>query len=462
MSKSLFSDFESVSSKQWKQKIQVDLKGADYNETLLWQSLEGIHVKPFYHSDDFETPPRSIPGHPAQWKIAQTVFIDKTHVARSLALDAISRGAECIEFIADEEFEIQALFEGFNFEECEIRFRLNFLKQEFYADLIRFLKSNKASAKYSIDLLGNLAQSGNWFHSNEKDHQILTELLSGFPDASILGVNSGIFQNAGANMVQQIAYSVAQATEYLHFIEERNVKNTNNTINPSITFNVSIGSNYFFEIAKIRALRLVYASIASEFGFEPKCDVFAKPSFRNKTIYDYNMNMLRTTTECMSGILGGANTIGNLAYDAVYHKSNEFGERISRNQLLILKSESYFDTVENTADGSYYVEKLTDELAEKSLALFKEIEHGGGFLKMLRTGTLQKKIKENADKELRHYDSGDNKLVGTTHFINDQDQMKDELELYPFLKTNVRKTEVEPIIPKRISEKVEQERLDNE
>jgi methylmalonyl-CoA mutase len=172
--------------------------------------------------------------------------------------------------------------------------------------------------------------------------------------------------------------------------------------------------------------------------------------------------MLRTTTECMSAIIGGADAIANLPYDALYHKDNEFGDRIARNQLLILKNESYFDKVNNPADGSYYIENLTNQLAEKSLALFKDIEANGGFLKQLNDGIIKRKIQESADTAQELFDSGKEILLGTNKHPNKQDKMKHDLELFPFVKVKPRKTLITPIIEKRLAEKIEQERLDLE
>jgi methylmalonyl-CoA mutase len=164
----------------------------------------------------------------------------------------------------------------------------------------------------------------------------------------------------------------------------------------------------------------------------------------------------------MSAILGGADTICNLPYDALYHKSNEFGERIARNQLLILKHESYFDKVSNPADGAYYIESLTTQLAEKALDLFKSLEAGGGFLKQLKEHTIQKKIKESAKKEQELFNAHKEVLVGTNKYINKEDKMKDDMEIFPFIKTDARKTLLEPIIEKRLSEALEQKRLKDE
>ncbi len=164
----------------------------------------------------------------------------------------------------------------------------------------------------------------------------------------------------------------------------------------------------------------------------------------------------------MSAILGGANAIANLPYDAIYHKDNEFGDRIARNQLLVLKHESHFDKVNNPADGAYYIEELTQQLAEKALELFKDIEKNGGLINQLIDGTIQRKINESAAKEQDLFDSGKEVLLGTNKYPNKNDRMKHDLELFPFVKQNSRKTLITPIIEKRLAEKLEQERLSQE
>jgi len=450
----MFDEFDPVSAKQWKQKIQFDLKGADYNDALIWQSPEGIHVKPFYHRDDFSTPFAPIPGHPRQWKIAQAVFIDDEAIARSLALDSAIRGAEAICFTADKVFDFKKLFLDFPFGKVTIYFQFGFLDADFTNQLISYLSEKNTRSFYNIDLLGNLAKSGNWYHNKNKDHQQLETILSAYPSEEIISIDTSLYQNAGANSVQQLAYALAHANEYLnHFDKNDKLK---------VTFKVAVGSNYFFEIAKIRALRILYATLATEYGIQETCHILASPTRRNKTVYEYNSNMLRTTTEAMSAILGGADAVCNQPYDALYHKSNEFGERISRNQLLVLKSESYFDQVSNIADGSYYIESLTNDLAQKALELFKEIEKTGGFLKQLLAGAIQKKIKESAQKEQQLFDEGKLILVGSNKYVNTNDRMKDHLELYPFVKRNPRKTILEPILEKRLSEELEQQRLNDE
>ncbi|MGF1560538.1 MAG: methylmalonyl-CoA mutase subunit beta [Flavobacteriaceae bacterium] len=458
--KKLFSEFQEVSSKAWKQKIQVDLKGADYNQTLVWESPEGIKVKPFYNHEDLVGADVSSSKMVGSWKIGHTIFAGNATMANARAREFLKRGVEAILFIVpSEEIEIATLLKGIDIELVPVYFELQFLSSNYIKSIFDYSQKNSERIHLNIDIVGNLAKSGNWFHNLEKDHETVWDILR-FGFSHSLKVDTSLYQNAGANMVQQLAYALAHANEYLNRFENMVEVKTQRSL--AICFKVSVGSNYFFEIAKLRALRLLWKTLAAEYGFSAHCHIMAHPTARNKTLYDYNTNMLRTTTECMSAVLGGADVVFNLPYDAMYHKTNEFGDRIAVNQLLVLKNESYLDRVGNAADGAFYLETLTRQLAEKALQLFKEIEKAGGFLKQLKDHTIQKKIKESAQKEQERFDSGKEILVGTNKYENRTDKMKDDLELYPFVKTKGRKTLLEPIIEKRLAEAMEQKRLDNE
>ncbi|MFT0715798.1 methylmalonyl-CoA mutase subunit beta [Flagellimonas lutimaris] len=455
----LFNEFPEVSAKQWKQKIQMDLKGADYNETLVWESLEGINVKPFYHQEDLKNIPTYSLPKDHDWSVGQSIYVGDTQKANTKALEIMEKGVESLVFtIPNEKTDFEVLFKGINPEGLELYFNFDFLALEPIKKLVSLLKDKKAKAHLNIDLINHLAKDGNWYHNMEKDHELLTELVSlGTSNISIIGVDLSLYQNSGANMVQQLAYGLAHANEYLNHITLNGAEKS-----LPITFKVAVGSNYFFEIAKIKALRWLWNSLAAEYGIKSNCTILAIPSKRNKTLYDYNVNMLRTTSECMSAVLGGADTVCNLAYDAIYHKDNEFGERIARNQLLLLKEEGYFTEASQFADGAYYIESLTNQLAEKALVLFKQIEKAGGFLDSLKKGMVQRKIKESAEKEQHLFDEGKIVSLGTNKYQNPQDRMKDNLELYPFVKTKARKTIIEPIIEKRLAEASEQKRLNDE
>jgi len=460
MSKSLFNEFEGVSSKAWKQKIQVDLKGADYNATLIYKNNEGIDVKPFYHADEFDSLPEVSESKATEWKICQSIDVSEAKEANSKAIDAIERGAESILFqIKTETISLEGLLKNIDTKKIPIEIKCNFLSEDFIkkAHLVIASKAKQPLTYFHTDIIGYLAKTGNWFNNLKEDYTKFEGIIN---RTNQLSIDLSLYQNAGATIAQQLAYGLAHANEYLNKLDNVIESNAKRSLN--VTFNVSVGSNYFFETAKLRALRQLWEAVASEYGVNTNCKIIATPSKRNKTIYDYNINMLRTTTECMSAVLGGANTIYNLPYDALYHSSNEFGDRIARNQLLVLKQESYFDKVNNPSDGAYYIESLTEQLSEKALQIFKTIEANGGFLQQLKEGTIQRKIKESAAKEQADFDSGKLTLLGTNKHPNSADKMKNELEISPFLKIKKRKTLIEPIIEKRLSEKLEINRLEKE
>jgi len=445
----LFNEFIGTSSAAWKQKIQVDLKGADYNETLLWKTNEGITVKPFYSKEDRTNTKLNLPKK--GFNICQTIFVDNEKIANSLALDALKRGATSIQFISTKPFNCSLLLKNIDINTILIYFKFQFLPPVFLVELSKFINPNKTFIQ--LDIIGNLAENGNWFMNLKEDFKQLDFILKS--NKTCVSVSSDLYQNAGATIVQQLAYTLAHANEYLnHFGKD---------IAEKIHFTFSAGSNYFFEIAKLRAFRILWATLLKEYDQENnEVHIFTQPSLRNKTLYDYNINMLRTTTEYMSAILGGSNTVSSISYDAMYHKSNEFGERIARNQLLILQQESYLEEAQNFADGTYYIESITHQLAEKALTLFKQIEKGGGFLKQLKAGIIQKKIAESVAKEEEDFHAKRIILLGTNMQPNKNDIMKNELELFPFIKQRNIKTLIVPINRKRLSEIMEKERLEKE
>ena len=445
----LFNEFIGTSSAAWKQKIQVDLKGADYNETLLWKTNEGITVKPFYSKEDRTNTKLNLPKK--GFNICQTIFVDNEKIANSLALDALKRGATSIQFISTKPFNCSLLLKNIDINTILIYFKFQFLPPVFLVELSKFINPNKTFIQ--LDIIGNLAENGNWFMNLKEDFKQLDFILKS--NKTCVSVSSDLYQNAGATIVQQLAYTLAHANEYLnHFGKD---------IAEKIHFTFSAGSNYFFEIAKLRAFRILWATLLKEYDQENnEVHIFTQPSLRNKTLYDYNINMLRTTTEYMSAILGGSNTVSSISYDAMYHKSNEFGERIARNQLLILQQESYLEEAQNFADGTYYIESITHQLAEKALTLFKQIEKGGGFLKQLKAGIIQKKIAESVAKEEEDFHAKRIILLGTNMQPNKNDIMKNELDLFPFIKQRNIKTLIVPINRKRLSEIMEKERLEKE
>jgi len=452
----LFENFKTISEKEWKQKIQYDLKGKDYNEEVVWNSPEGIKVKPFYHADDLEHV-KVKTSQISSWSIGQSIYAGNAIMANEKALKSIQKGAEAIQFlIPDTTIDIAVILNNIDLNIVKVYLNMQFLSKE-YIDKILVKVSQSKNVHLQIDPIGNLARSGNWYDTMSADIDLVEGLISKDIE-NLLCVDVSLYENAGADMVQQLAYGMSHANEYLNILEEKGalykLKN--------IDFKVAVGGNYFFEIAKLKALRNLWEILANAYEVSIPCHITTEPSKRNKTIYDYNVNMLRTTTECMSAVLGGADTVFNLNYNAVYKKDNEFADRIALNQLILLKEESYFDKVENPSAGSYYIETITSQLAEKALILFKSIEKDGGFLKQLKNHTIQNRIADGARKQQEKFNERKIVLVGTNAFQNEDDKMNQELELYPFVKKNPRKTLITPIIEKRLAEELEQNRLSHE
>jgi len=453
MDQKLFNDFEPVASKQWKNLIQYDLKGADYNETLLWETAESLKIKPFYHNDEDYTLLNPNTKN-TTFKITQDIFVHDLQKSIYRANNAIQRGAESLKFIIpNDTVDTIALLTAIENQTISIYIAFEFLNESYIQTIDNWAVNTKLNIYFLIDVIGYTAEEGNWYTNQKQDIATFKNLYNTVKNCQVTSINASLYQNAGATITQQLAFTLAHINEYFNTIEN---------FNKTIVVEVAVGTNYFFEIAKLRALRVLFSSLQEVYKTKANLHILASPTKRNKTIYDYNTNMLRTTTECMSAIIGGADAVINLPYDAIFHKNNEFGDRISRNQLLVLKNESYLDKVNNPADGAYYIEYLTENLAENALELFKKIESHNGLIEGLTNGAIQKLINEAATKEQELFDTGKEVLLGTNKYPNKADKMKDDLELFPFVKKQQGKKAINPIIEKRLAEKMEQDRLEQE
>lgn len=439
MSNFFINEFPPSSSAAWKQKIQFALDGADYNQTLLTKTNEGITISPFYHLDTFEK--LSIPLPKEDYKICTKITISSEETANLEALTAVEKGATAILFEASKPLNAALLFHNLLSKNIEFHFKFNFLDEDVINELVLKLADEKIYI--NIDIIGNLARTGNWYSSLKKDNSILENLIKKNPDSFIISVDVGIYQNAGANTVQQVAYALAHANEYLTLF--------GGEIAHRIQFKFATGSNYFFEIAKIRAFRYVYNLILSKYNTTAIAKVYAEPSLRNKTLVGATINTLRTTTESMSAILGGATTIA----------TDFTSVKFTQNKQPILKEKRTIKGAQHIATDTYYIEYVTKQLAEKALIIFKDIEKGGGFLSQLKEGTIQRKIKENAQKEQDQFDTNELVLVGVNKYPHQFDS-KEDVKVKPYIKGNSYQTLIIPILPKRLAEKLEQKSLKDE
>jgi methylmalonyl-CoA mutase len=421
----LFGEFPPVSKKTWMDKIDVDLKGNDFAGKLVWKTGEGFDLMPLYRQEDIENLKysESLPGEfpfirgnkccNNCWRIRQNITVTDYGEANKKALEIMMKGVDSPGFyISDPETIIQEnidnLLKGIHPEAVELNFLSDGKAREMTEYFLNFLNKRgsdplKIKAAIETDPLGRLFLNGTLCIPVEMGFDYLADVsrsVAGYPGIRTIHLNASGFRNAGAGLVMELAFGIAMGAEYLSQLTGRGV-NIDTAVS-RIRFSFATGSDYFPEIAKLRAARLLWSTVVN--GFMPGnlnsagMEIHCVTGRWNKTINDPYVNMLRSQTEAMAAILGGTDSLTIEPFDIVLRQPDEFSERIARNQQLILREESYFDMVADPAGGSYYIENLTNVIAENAWKLFLEIEETGGFLESLRKGIIHKKIRRSARK----------------------------------------------------------------
>ena len=447
----LFEQFPPVTTEEWMNRVKADLKGQDFDRKLVWKTTEGININPFYRHEDIESlphidnPPGEFPFlrgiYPGrnEWYIRQDIYVKDPEEANRKALDILNRGVTSLGFIIGEETEYTAtlmelLLNGIYCEGIEINFSPEGKAKELFDVFASWLRNKGVrprSVKGAIetDPLGKLMVNGNLCMPVNDAMDYLSELVKSaahLENYRLISINGAAFGNAGSGIVKELAFSMALGSEYLYQLTGRGL-NTDIAAR-SMGFKFGIGSNYFMEIARIRAARLLWAKIVDAYNPQSKeaCKIYVHSITGewNKTVYDPYVNMLRTQTEAMSATLGGTNSLTVQPFDSIFREPSEFSERIARNQQILLMEESHFDKVNDPSAGSYYIEKLTASIAEHSWKLFIEVENEGGFLRCLQKGLLQSMVKETAEKRKTDIRRKKEKLLGTNIFPNEKDRIK--------------------------------------
>ena len=438
----LFTEFAAPTTQEWLDKIQVDLKGTDFNKKLVWRTNEGFNVQPFYRREDvlkLKTP-EALPGEfpfvrgnkkdNNEWYVRQNIVADDAAAANAKALDILNKGVDSLGFRipgdkVSAEF-IDTLLKDIRCDIVEVSFRTCPCHVLELTDILTAYFEKQGYDKEKLvggigfDPIEKMLMKGKDTSKLLADAPVLVEKLKDYPNMRCIMVHSEALNNSGAYIVQELGYALAWGNEYLHQLVEAGVDV--DLAARSIKFYMGVSENYFMEIAKFRAARLLWAEIVKQ--YEPKCDcackmiVNAQTTTYNKTIFDSYVNLLRTQTETMSAALGGVHSIVVTPFDAVYEQPTDFSERIARNQQLLLKEESHFDKVVDPSAGSYYIEELTHSLADVAWKLFLKIEEEGGFLAAVKAGTVQDDI--NATNDKRHADAAKRKefILGTNQFPN--------------------------------------------
>ncbi len=457
MKEKLFEDFPPTSDSEWEALIKEDLKGADYVKKLVSKTIEGIDIKPYYRANDLdnlkylETYPDDFPyirGNNIKnnkWDVNQEIAVDDFKKANKEALHLINNGVTSICFnlsgikgVSKEKFSI--LLKDVNPELFEINIKAGAEVPVF----LEFLNTLAGSGKVDphkirgladYDPLGVYTATGR-FYKGEKEDFIMAQSLvnyaeSNLPGYRVIAVNGIRFNNAGASIIQELGFSLAIGSEYLSKLSDYGLKI--GIIAKHIQFNFGTGSNFFMEIAKYRAARLLWARIVEAYGAGDSqytgTYINAGTSTWNKSIYDPYVNLLRKTTEAMSAILGGVNSLTVNPYDNIYRRSSEFSKQIARNVQHILKEEAYFDKIVDPASGSYFLENITDSVAEKAWNIFLSIEETGGYLEAVKNGFIREEVKKTAIKRSKNIESGDEVLLGVNLYPNFNEQVKDDIDL---------------------------------
>ena len=442
MNQKLFSEFKKSTDQDVWTQIHKDLNGLPYDSTLTWESSDGIKTQPFYDRINANRK-KLVNSFPKQWKTSHSITV-KDDITNSVhACEAAKKqGVEIIILrLSNSTLSIKELLDAL--EEIDLTFYVIF---EFIPPVELLIKLKLKNWLFLFDPITQLAQTGNWLLNQATDLEAWSLLVNLEKSTSYIYIDNRVHQNAGATIPQQLSYALSHSVDYLSRINSSSEA-------VEVVFHLALGPNYFFEIAKIQALKTVFSAVLAVYDFKINYKIIAEPSERNLTLQDYNINMLRSTTAMMAGILGGADVLNNLPYDIAFNTPNEFGDRIAQNQLLILKKESFFDQVTNPAEGSYYIEQLTQEFAEYALTGFKEIESKKGFLSLLLVEEIQKQISKSAQKEQDLFDTGALVLVGVNRF---QDYDAPKTKGTRIDKTNNDKMLIEPIRGIRLSEKTEQ------
>ncbi|MFA7447706.1 MAG: methylmalonyl-CoA mutase family protein [Weeksellaceae bacterium] len=417
-------NFEQLSPKEWKLKVQAELAGLDYNEVLVTDTAEGIQVKPLYSSEDRNLEESQPIETTKDWKIIGDFLNsekqDSSYLYGFNVKQDVAKNVQNLPSYLDLFFECENPTELFS--------------------TVDF--STIKNLKYvGLDPIGQLAKTGNWNSSNEEDFNFVKTVLKENQFEKCIEVNASLYQNAGANHVQQIAFAIAHSVEY--------VENFGIEAASKIYFKVAIGGNYFFEIAKLRALRKLWNLILDEYEVKTETFIYAETSLRNKSALDLHNNLIRSGLEISAAVQGKADAIRVLSYDEI-NSATEFSEELASKQQLLIQKEANFDKFLDPISGSYFVENVSENMIKNALDLFKKIEADGGFLKSLYEGSIQKMIQKSADKEQAAFDEGKIILIGVNKFRNP----KDKIQAKEMQKTNTR-TVISPIFTKRLAKKVE-------
>ncbi len=441
----LFAEFPPVSTEAWEAAIAVDLKGADYERKLVWRTNEGFNVRPYYRAENLEGLEtlnaaagefpylRGVSGD-NNWLTHQTIEVAAPAEANATALQMLNAGVDSLGFeIKDENFseaDLDVLLKDIYMPAVDLTFSGK--KMPHVAALVLAKAEKDGVSKddtrvnFCIDpIVKHLSMKGDWCEKcgGTKCFDKIADLIAKtkeYKHVRVVTVSGNVFSDSGSTIVEELGFSLAVAHEYLVRMMEHGL--TIDEAARKLRFSFAVTSNYFMEMAKLRAARLLWANIVKAYGPEKPCSckmfVHARTSAWNQTVYDPYVNMLRGTTEAMSAAIAGVHSLEVLPFDHSYEAPSEFSYRIARNESLLLKHESHFDQVIDPAGGSYYIENLTKSIADEAWKLFLEVEEKGGYVEAFKAGFIVERVKASAAAKDKAVATRRQTILGSNQYPN--------------------------------------------
>jgi methylmalonyl-CoA mutase len=438
----LFEEFPPVSTDQWMEQVNKDLKGADYEKRLVSKTLDGLTIKPIYRREDLpaeaDTSPGTSPYLRGQrrdgndWLNREQIRASDLREANEHALRCLTRGAEEISVLTypigvpiQSQADLQTFLEGIFIEMVPIHWQSGPYSAQMLAMLLN--EADRRGIPYdqlrgSVEMGPIIDSAAGWTEEpidtwKARTLPMIRLLLEKAPGMDLLTVRGNVIEKSGASVAQELALSIALLVEQLTLLSDEGVDLHEVVRRTEVRF--AVGSHYFLEIAKIRAHRMLLANVLAAFGVSgvhPHVHVDTTSS--NKTLYDPYNNLLRGTTEAMAAAIAGVDSITVAAFDQGYHSPDEFSKRIARNTKTLLKEEAFLGKVADPLGGAYYVEDLTFSLARTAWDLFREIESRGGFVEAWKSGYIGSELDRIREAKTKRINSRRVPLVGTSVYPN--------------------------------------------
>ncbi|WKK65545.1 methylmalonyl-CoA mutase family protein [Lutimonas zeaxanthinifaciens] len=429
--KMLFQEFIPPTKQEWIDKANVDLKGADFDKRLVWKNLNGINLQPFYTLDDQKELLNNTGINSEEVVNFRRINAKDAKIANQLGIKAVEEGMNGLIFEINSTVSPEQLLNDNALDEVSVSFDIAGESGTFISAYKAYIQSlsleaDRIKGYVNLNVFENYLTKGSLEEGVFDDLASLIKTFEKYPNIKSVAINSTMYQNSGSNQVQEIAYTLNSVVSLIEKLAERGISAKQVFDNLYVILGVS--SEYFVEIAKFRVFNSLLANIATKYGIkEINSEMAARTSVWSKSVTDANTNMLRSTTEAMSALLGNVNGIELDPYDHEFKKSNDFSSRIAGNITTILKEESYFGKVANPVDGSYYIEEVSLKLAENALSLFKLIEEDGGFISNIENETIQNQIAEIRLNKIKLLSQRRVAMVGVNKYPNLMESISEEI-----------------------------------